>query len=95
MDLHVWPVPADTTYDLKMWLQYPLRDVTVGSDDVYFTQEWYLPLSFGLAYLLGPKYGIHPGERDRLKEDMNDFKFIAESYDTDGSVYFQPYRDHG
>lgn len=89
-DFYVWPTPADTTYDLNLWLQYPLRDVTVGTDDVYFTQEWYLALSYGLAYLLAPKYGIHPAERDRLKGAMDEMRWEASTYDIDGSVYFQP-----
>ncbi len=94
-DLYVWPTPSDTTYDINLWLQYPLRDVTVGTDDVYFTPEWYLALSYGLAYLLAPKYGIHPAERDRYKIDMDTFKFEASTYDVDGSVYFQPGLNNG
>lgn len=94
-DLYLWPTPADTTYDLRLWIQYPLRDVTVGTDDVYFTPEWYLALSYGLAYLLAPKYGIHPAERDRYKVDMDSFRFEASTYDVDGSVYLQPGINNG
>lgn len=95
MDLHLWPVPEDTTYDLKLWIQYPLRDVDAGSDDLYFTQEWYLALSFELAFVLSHKYGIHPAERDRLKITANEYYEKASSYDTDGSVYLQPRSNHG
>ncbi len=94
-DLHVWPVPPDTQYDIKLWLQYPLRDVTVGTDDVFFTQEWYLALSYGLAYLLAPKYGTDPRERQAFKIDMEDFRYEASTFDVDGSVYFQPQQNHG
>jgi hypothetical protein len=94
-DLYVWPTPSDTTYDMKLWLQYPLRDVTVGTDDVYFTQEWYLPLSFELASLLGTKHGIHPQELSRLHSLAEEYRWYASTYDTDGSVYFQPRRQHG
>lgn len=94
-DLYVWPVPSDTTYDINLWLQYPLRDVTVGADDVYFTQEWYLALSYGLAYLLAPKYGITGGERNSYGNDAEIFKWEASTYDVDGSVYFQPQVEHG
>lgn len=95
MDFLVWPVPANTDFDLKMWLQYPLRDVTVGTEDVWFTQEWYLALSYGLAYLLAPKYGVVGGERQQLGNDMAMFREEASSYDVDGSVYFQPGRQNG
>ena len=94
-DFFVWPVPSDTTHDIKLWLQYPIRDVDAGSDDLWFTQEWYLALSYGLAYLLGPKYGIHPAERARLKEDMREMRWEASTFDTDGSAYFQPKEPHG
>ena len=90
MDFLVWPVPANTNYDLKLWLQYPIRDITVGTEDMWFTQEWYLALSYGLAYLLAPKYGVIGSERQQLQQDMFMFREEASSYDVDGSVYFQP-----
>jgi len=89
-DLYLWPVPSDTTYDLKLWLQYPIRDVDAGTDDLWFTQEWYLALSFELAYILSFKYGVQGAERDRIKIAADDYYDTASSYDTDGSVYFQP-----
>ena len=95
LDLYVWPVPENTTYDLKLWLQYPLRDVDAGTDDVYFTQEWYLALTFGLAHILGWKYGIQPSERDRLEGLADKYREEASSYDVDGSVFLQPQSKHG
>ena len=94
-DFDVWPVPPDTQHDIKLWLQYPIRDVDAGTDDLWFTQEWYLALSYGLAYLLAPKYGTHPSERARLKEDMREFRWEASTFDVDGSAYFQPKEEHG
>ena len=94
-DLTFWPVPSDTTYNVKLWLQYPLRDVTTGSDDVYFTQEWYLALSFALAFILAHKYGVGIQERDRLQISSEHFKDQASSWDTDGDMYLQPQGNHG
>ena len=91
----VWPVPPDTTHDINLWLQFPVRDVDAGTDDLWFTQEWYLALSYGLAYLLAPKYGIHPGERSMLREDMDEFRWMASTYDIDGSAFFQPRQKNG
>lgn len=90
MTFNVWPIPADTTYDLNLWLQYPIRDVDTASEDMWFTQEWYLALSYGLAYLLSSKYGVSSSEKMLLKEAMDSFRWEAESFQTDGSVYFQP-----
>lgn len=94
LDLYVWPVPSDTTYDIKLWLQYPLRDVDAGTDDVYFTQEWYLPLSFELAYVQAYKYGLPLQERLLLKRTSDDYYDKASSYDVDGSMYLQPASDN-
>ena len=93
--LHLWPVPDDTKHSIKLWLQYPLRDMSVATVDVYFTQEWYAALCSGLAYMLAPKYGISPQSRSQHKDDMEEFKWTAESYDVDGSVFFQPRRNNG
>lgn len=95
MDLYLWPTPSDTTYDMKLWLQYPLRDTDTISQDVYFTQEWYLALSFQLAYVLSFKYGIPVMERTALKAAAKEFREEAESYDTDGSMFIQPRSEHG
>jgi len=94
MDLYLWPTPPDTTYDLKLWLQYPFRDVDADTDDVWFTQEWFLPLSWQLAYLLSPKYGIPYQDRAMMEASADRFREEASSYDTDGSAYFQPASKH-
>ncbi len=95
LDFYVWPVPENTDYDMKLWLQYPYRDVDAGTDDVWFTQEWYLALSYMMAYLLGPKYGIDPRERNDFKAAADEFYAVAASYDTDGSVFLQPGNKNG
>lgn len=89
-NLKVWPVPSDTTYDIKLWVQYPLRDIDTSTDDLFFSQEWFLALSFGLAYYLSPKYSIPVGERDRFKADMIELRDEASSYNTEQSVFFEP-----
>jgi len=94
-DLYFWPTPSDTTYDVKLWLQYPIRDVDAGTDDLYFTQEWFLPLSFELAFILGHKYGIPETERDRIKMAATEYYETASSYDVDGSLYIQPENQNG
>lgn len=94
LDLYVWPTPADTTYDVNLWIQYPYRDVADGADDVWFTQEWYLALSYGLAALLSWKYGAPRSERTELSSMADVFRWEASTYDTDGSLYLQPRKEH-
>lgn len=90
MKLSVWPVPANTDYDLKLWIQYPYRDVDSGSEDLWCTQEWYLPFSYGLALILSGKYGISEAEKKNIFQMAETFKFEAETFQTDGSVLLQP-----
>ena len=94
-ELHLWPIPNDTTYDLKLWLQYPFRDIDSSTEDVWFTQEWYQALSFELAFVLSHKYGISTSERDRLEASSFRYFDMASSYDTDGSVFLQPGNRNG
>lgn len=95
LDFHIWPVPSGTTYDVKMWLQYKIRDVDAVGDDVWFAQEWYMALSYGLAFYLSPKWGISLGEREQLKETAENLRWEASTFDTDGSMYIQPESPHG
>ena len=95
MDLYVWPVPADTTYDMKLWLQYKIRDIDAVANDIWIGQEWYMALSYGLAAYLAPKWGIPLQERRDLMSTAEDLRWEASTYDVDGSVYFQPQTEHG
>lgn len=95
LELKFWPVPIDQTYDVRLWLQLPLRDVTTVTSDVYFTQEWFLPLSFGLAFILAHKYGLDDIERTRLKTTAAEYKEMAETYYVDGSLFIQPGQNNG
>jgi hypothetical protein len=90
----IWPTPDDTTYDLLLWLQYPYQDADATTDDVWFTQEWYMALSFELAYVLSNKYGLHPQERMMFAQTAARYYDLAATYDTEGSMYLQPDSKH-
>ena len=55
--LWVWPQTDDERDYLKMYVQRSLDDLDAAGDLVDFPQEWFLLLSYGLALLIGPKYG--------------------------------------
>jgi len=90
MDFQLWPVPEDDTYDIKMWLQYKLRDVDVITDDVWIAQEWYMALSYGLAAYLGPKFGLDRNDVKALMATAQELRFEAENSQYGDSVYMQP-----
>jgi hypothetical protein len=95
IELYLWPRPANTDWNAKLWLQFNARDVDLIGDDVWIPQEWFLALSYGLAYYISPKWGIGVQERAQIKATMDELKLDAESYNTDGSVYFQPMKQNG
>ena len=55
--LYVWPQADDERHYLKLYIQRTLEDFDVATDVPDFPQEWYLPLTYNLALLVGPKYG--------------------------------------
>jgi len=89
-EFHVWPVPSDTTYDVKMWIQYKLRDVDAITDDIWISQEWYMALSWGLAAYIAPKFGLTVTERRQLMETAQELRFEAENSQPGDSVFIQP-----
>ena len=95
LTFYLWPEPLDTTYDAKLWLQYPVRDVDAVGDDVWVPQEWFLPLSYALAATIAPKWGLHILERKQFWNMADDLREEARSFDTDGSLYLQPESSHG
>lgn len=88
--LFVWPEPDDVTEVLVLWAQRTIEDFDASTDDVDFPQEWYLPLSFGLASLLSHKYGLPAGVMDRIAVRAKALKDDAMAWDREDSVFFMP-----
>jgi len=91
----VWPLPDPTYWQVNgsLYIRYqrPYQDFTTGTDEPDFPIEWTLPLTYALAYLLAPEYGIDPTQRAALKSDRDEFIAMALSYGTEeGSITFQP-----
>ena len=95
LELYLWPRPENTTWNLKMWLQHAIRDVDAIGDNVWFPQEWFLALSYALAFYIAPKFGIAIQERRELGNIAGALKLDAMSYETEGSVFFQPMKQNG
>ena len=55
--LYVWPQSNDERDYLKLYVQRTLENFDAASDDADFPQEWFLPMAYNLAVLLGPKHG--------------------------------------
>ena len=87
--LNVIPVPVIGTSTLYLAIQRMFSDMTVGTDNFDFPQEWFQPLKWGLAAELAVEYGI-----DIQMVPYYDQKatfYLEESFDysvEDSSVYF-------
>lgn len=69
--LSLWSTPSDLTDVVCFRYRRVIEDMTSGSDDADFPQEWLLPLSYNLASLLQRQYGGNMGldERTDLRSE--------------------------
>ncbi len=95
LELYVWPRPENTDWNIKFWLQFPIRDVDLIGDDVWIPQQWFLALSYALAFYIAPKFGISIQERRELGAVAGALKLDAQSWEVEGSVFFQPMKQNG
>lgn len=56
--LYVFNVPVDSTHTLYLQIQRQFYDMTSGTDNFDFPQEWFTALKWGLACELAVEYGI-------------------------------------
>ena len=60
--INVWPVPDDSYTNDRIHLyvtrSYEDFDGVTNESEPDFPQEWYLPLCWGLAVYIAPKYGV-------------------------------------
>lgn len=58
--LYVWPEPDDMKQRIYMTVKYPIEDFDATTNSPDFPQEWILPMSWGLAVFMAPKFGVEP-----------------------------------
>lgn len=92
--VYLWPVPdatAAATYTLNYTYQQPIQDMSLGTQDVDFPNEWYRALILNLALDLAPKYGLDRLERIDIKRQAVEALDLARDYDVeDTSIFFKP-----
>lgn len=92
-DLYVFPVPTATEASantINIVYQRPFEDFDASTDTPDFPQEWYDPLTYGLATRLAPEYGVSSTDRKMLWQEMTIIKQDALNMGLEeGSLYFQ------
>lgn len=81
--------PSDVTYVIRLTFMAPAEDYDTAVDDIAYPQEWYLPLSIGLAKLITPKFQREwtPLQESNLTTAL---MMARTSYAEEVVEYFQP-----
>lgn len=81
--------PSEVTDVLRITFMAPAEDYDAAANDIAYPQEWYLPLSLGLAKLITPKFRQ---KWDAVNEsNLNTALAMARaSYGETTEEYFQP-----
>ena len=56
--LFVWPQSSQDFDMVILWVQRYIETFDTGTDEPDYQAEWFLPLSFNLAELVAPKFGV-------------------------------------
>lgn len=89
--IYLWPIPVDSTTNIKIVYQAPFEDMTSATDDFDFPNYWIEALIYNLAWRMCPEYGIPPTDRNILAQEAKFFKQEALSFGTEeGSMYLMP-----
>lgn len=76
---------------IQITYQKEFDDFNSSSDTPDFPQEFYLPMMYELAAVMGPKYGLPAQERAALFKEATYYRELALSNGTEqGSFFFQP-----
>lgn len=89
--LYIWQTAADVDQVALFTYIRPIQVTLSTADKPDFPSEWYLPLSFSLATVIGPEYRIPQDRLDRLKIDAEEMMENALGYDREpDSLNIQP-----
>lgn len=94
--IYLWPKPDSTAISNRtcyITYQRPFEDFDAASDTPDFPQEWYLPITWMLAAMIGPQYGLPLKERAQLMSEAEALHQQALLNGMEeGSVMLQPSR---
>lgn len=89
--VNVWPTPNDSTSTITFHYQSMYEDMTNGTDDFDFPSEWIMPITYLLAWVLAPEYGIPPNDRKLLQQEAEFWhQYVLSMGGEEGSIFFQP-----
>ena len=81
--LKVWPQSDNENAILVLVCTKALSDLDAATDNPEIPQEWYLPLAYGLAQAVMPKYGIPEEDARRINKLAEKYLMDAEDFDSE------------
>jgi len=81
--------PSVVTDVLRLTFMVPAENYDSVANDIAFPQEWYLPLSIGLAKLVAPKFNYSWTQQDESNY-VSALSIARGSYAETSELYFQP-----
>jgi hypothetical protein len=90
--LYVWPTPDAVATRLKVSYMRSIQDFVVGTDNADLPQEWLLAITYNLAVLVAPEYGVDLTKTCRLVPTMA-ARYLEDldSWDSEsGSIFLGP-----
>jgi len=91
-NMNVWPVPDDSHTNDRIHLYvtraYEDFDGVVNESEPDFPQEWYLPLCWGLAVFIAPKYGVSETRLNELITISSSLKTQCDTWSTEKESLF-------
>jgi hypothetical protein len=88
-NLYIWPTAADTiTGNLKFTFDRPLQDFDTAANTPDFPQEWINCLSWNLALMMAPEFGVPTGVYTMVKEQAMLALDECKGWDREPESYF-------
>ena len=91
-NMNVWPVPDDSHTNERIHLYvtraYEDFDGVTNESEPDFPQEWYLPLCWGLAVIIAPKYGVTAHKYQELLAVSSSLKQQCDDWSTEKESLF-------
>ena len=90
--LNVWPVTDSERDYLRLFVQRTLSDFDCLPNTPDYPQEWYLPLAYNLAAMLGPKFGTPARTYNIIRQNAAALYITAQDFDeeNESSLFFRP-----
>lgn len=87
----LWPTPADALGTITFHYQSMYEDMTTSTDDFDFPSEWILPLTYMLAWVMAPEFGVPLLDRNSLKADAEYWhQYVLSMGTEEGGAFIQP-----